>query len=74
MEAIQVQSAESTIQIIVDKNIVNMDFLVDLMEQLRVEYLASSIDFSEDIIKIGDEIKKTWWQKHKEEFLQGVPR
>lgn len=73
MEAIQIQSAESTIQITVDKKMVNMDFLVDLMEQLRIEYLAKTVDFSEDIIRIGDEIKKTWWQKNKEDFLQGIP-
>jgi len=72
MEAIQIQSAESTIRITVDKKMVNMDFLVDLMEQLRIEYLAKTVDFSEDIMRIGDEIKKTWWQKHKEGFLQGI--
>lgn len=72
MEAIQIQSAESTIRITVDKKMVNMDFLVDLMEQLRVEYLAKTVDFSEDIMRIGDEIKKTWWQKNKEDFLQGI--
>ncbi len=73
MEAIQIQSTENTIRIVLDKNVVNIDFLVDLMEQLRVEYLATKIDFSEDIIRIGDEIKKNWWQKHKDEFLKGLP-
>ena len=73
MEAIKIQSTESTIQIVLDKNVVNIDFLVDLMEQLRVEYLAKKIDFSEDIMSIGDEIKKNWWQKNKDEFLKGIP-
>ena len=73
MEAIQIQSTENTVQIVLDKNVVNIDFLVDLLEQLRIEYLANKIDFAEDLISIGDEIKKSWWQKHKDEFLKGIP-
>ena len=73
MEAIKIQSTESTIQIVLDKSIVNIDFLVELMEQLRIEYLANRIDFSEEIMGIGDEMKKTWWQTHKDEFLKGIP-
>ncbi len=73
MEAIQIQSTENTIQIVLDKNVVNIDFLVELLEQLRIEYLAQKIDFAEDIIGIGDEIKKNWWQKNKDEFLKGIP-
>ncbi len=73
MEAIQIQSTENKIRILVDKNVVDIDFLVDLMEQLRIEYLAKKIDFSEDIISIGDDMKKNWWQKNKDEFLKGIP-
>ncbi len=51
----------------------NIDFLVDLMEQLRIEYLAKKIDFAEDIISIGDDIKKNWWKNNQDEFLKGIP-
>ena len=45
MEAIKIQSTENTIQIVLDKNIVNMDFLVELLEQLRIEHLAKKNRF-----------------------------
>ncbi|MCP4401933.1 MAG: hypothetical protein GY801_32125 [bacterium] len=73
MEAIHIQSTENTIQIVLDENVVNIDFLVELLEQLRLEHLAQKIDFAEDIIRIGDDIKKSWWQKNKDEFLKGIP-
>ena len=72
MEGIQIESTENAIHIVLDKNCVSMDFLIDLLEQLRVERLAAKIDFPEDIVTVGDDIKKGWWQNHKDSFLKEI--
>jgi len=72
MNPITVQSTEDIIQITLDKTLVSMDFLLDLLDKLQIEYLAGEINFSEDILQIGEEIKREWWQKNKQEFLKGT--
>jgi hypothetical protein len=72
MNPITVQSTENVVQITFDKTLVPMDFLLDLLEKLQIEYLAKKINFSENVIQVGEEIKQEWWQQHKQEFLKGT--
>lgn len=56
----------------IDKNSIEREFLLELMERLRIEALIHKADFNEDIVQLGEEIKAEWWQEHKEEFLKGT--
>jgi len=70
MNPISVQSQKDFIQITLDRTLVPMDFLLDLLDTLQIEYLAKEINFSDDMLQIGEDIKREWWQKHKRQFLQ----
>lgn len=72
MHPITVQATPQSVQITFDKAIVPMDMLLELLERLRVEYLVNEIDFSEDMLEIGQDIKRTWWQQQKHAFLKGT--
>ncbi len=70
MNPIAVQSTEHSIQVTFDKTLMPFDSLMEFLNKLQLEYLAKEIDFSEEIIRIGENIKQDWWQHHKHEFLK----
>lgn len=39
---------------------------------LEIEYLAKTVDFSDELVRFGEDLKKDWWQQHKQEFLKGT--
>lgn len=72
MIPIQVQTTNQTVQISIDRSLVPMDFLTDLLHTLEAEYLAKTVDFSDDLLEFGEELKQEWWQHHKHDFLKGT--
>ena len=72
MSPMTVQTTPQSVQITFDRTIVPMDMLVELLEKLRLEYLANEIDFTEEILEIGEESKRTWWQQQQHAFLRGT--
>ena len=52
-----------------DKGLFQVDFFLSLVEKLRMEHLAQSVDFGKDIENIGIEIKSDWWAANKERIL-----
>ena len=72
MNPVTVQSTGNMVHITLDKTLVPMDFLLDLLEKLQREYLAKKINFSENVLQVGEEITQEWWQQHKQEFLKGT--
>jgi hypothetical protein len=68
----RIESTDQNILITLDKNMVSIDFLTELMERLRIEYLAEKVDFSEDILEIADKIKEGGWKAIKKQFLKGI--
>lgn len=69
MQALHLQTTVDKFIISIDKNIITKDYLFRLMDRLSVEYLAQKINFNEDVIDLGEEIKKDWWDKNKDKFL-----
>ena len=45
------------------------EWLIKLLENLRVEELARKFDFDESIETLGEEIKADWWAKNKNRFI-----
>ena len=43
--------------------------MLNLVEKIRLEYLAQKVDFDESIENLGEEIKDDWWQKNKSRFV-----
>lgn len=69
MEAISLETTEDKVLITVDKSSISPDFVIRLVEQLRMEYLAQKVNFSGDIEKVGENIKSDWWNNNKSRIL-----
>lgn len=70
MEALTIKSTERKVIITIDKSSVDEDFLAGLFDRLTVEQLLKKADFDEDVLKLSDEIKKDWWIKNKNNFIE----
>ncbi len=68
MQAIDLQTTEDKFLISIDKNLVDKEFLLNLIEKIRLEYLVRKADFDESIKDLGEEIKADWWEKNKNGF------
>lgn len=69
MEAITLETKDEKFLITVDKNSFNQEFVMQLIDRLRTEYLAEKVDFAGDIETVGEEIKAEWWNKNKSRLL-----
>ncbi len=70
MEALEIKSTKDRMIISIDKSSIDSDYIIELMERLKVETLAKKVDFNKGILKLADEIKKKWWKENKDEFLE----
>jgi hypothetical protein len=69
MTGIQLNTQNDKYLISIDKSMFNKEWLVKLLESLRVEELARKFDFDESIETLGEEIKADWWAKNKNRFI-----
>ena len=70
MEALTIKNSEGSLQITFDKQFFDEEFLRETVEQMRMEYLARKADFDESIEEVGNDIKRTWWQRNKTRYIQ----
>ena len=69
MQVIDLQTTNDKFLISIDKCLVGKEFLLNLVEKIRLEYLAQKVDFDESIEHLGEAIKDEWWQKNKSRFV-----
>ena len=69
MTGIQLNTQNDKYLISIDKSMFDKEWLVKLLENLRVEELARKFDFDESIETLGEEIKADWWAKNKNRFI-----
>ena len=69
MQAIDLETTGDRFLISIDKNLVDKEFLLNLIEKIRLEHLAHKVDFDESVEELGEEIKADWWQKNKSKFI-----
>jgi hypothetical protein len=70
MQVIDLQTTNDKFLISIDKNSIDKEFLLNLIEKIRLEYLVRKVDFDESIEDLGEEIKADWWQKNKDKFIK----
>ena len=70
MEAIELKSYKNKYLISLDKSYFDKEIIYNLLERLRIEYLAKKISFNKSIEDLGEEIKEEWWKKNKDKFLK----
>lgn len=70
MEAVTLETQDDKFLISIDKNYVEKDFLVKLIDKIKLEHLVHKVDFDESIEELGEQIKADWWEKNKTRFLK----
>lgn len=70
MQAIDLQTTEDRFLISIDKNLVDKEFLLELIEKIRLEYMVRKADFDAGLEDLGEEIKADWWKKNKDRFIK----
>jgi hypothetical protein len=69
MNPIEVTSTDDKIVITIERASLELSVLVDLLNRLRIEQLVQKANFSEQLTDIGEQIKKEWWEKNKDRYL-----
>lgn len=72
MEGFSISSSGNQIVITIDRSLVDINFVNNLVARLRVEQLIKKANFVEEILNVADEIKKEWWEKNKKSYLEGI--
>lgn len=68
-QALSLQTTDNQFLISIDKTYIDYEFILKLMNRVRVEYLAKKVELDEDIEDLGEEIKTDWWSKNKDRFI-----
>jgi len=71
MDGFRVNSTDKEIQITVSRSLVDIAAINNLLARLRVEQLVKKANFTEEVVKVADEIKKSWWEKNKAIYMEG---
>jgi len=69
MTSIHLDTLEDKYLISLDKSSFDKEWLMGLIERLRMEELAHKLNFDEGIEQLGEEIKSDWWTKNKQRFI-----
>jgi len=72
MDGFRVNSTDKEIQITVDRSLIDIASINNLLARLRMEQLIKKANFAEEVVKVADEIKKNWWAKNKERYMEGA--
>lgn len=72
MEGFNISSSDTQIIITIDRSLVDINFVNNLVARLRVEQLIKKANFAEEILNVADEIKKEWWEKNKKSYLEDI--
>ena len=70
MSPIEIENTPRSQRITLDKQFFDEAFLRETVDYFRLESLALRADFDESIEELGDEIKRSWWQRNKSRFIQ----
>lgn len=67
MEAIKVKSTKNNIKITIDKNIMDKDDIMSVINRLKIEKLIKEAEFDESILDIAEDIKFKIWDEVKKD-------
>jgi len=72
MQDFSIKSLGEQIIITVDRSLMSLESLNRLFERMRIEQLVKKANFRDEVVDIGNEIKRDWWQKNREQYLEGI--
>lgn len=69
MTSIHLDTLGEKYLISLDKSSFDKEWLMGLIERLRMEEPAHKLNFEEGIESLGEESKSDWWNKNKQRFI-----
>ena len=67
------QITDDTVNLQFSKEYLSSPELIKLIEILRIKDLLSTSQLNtEDVMKLDAELKESWWQAHKDYFLEKI--
>ena len=67
------QTIDDTVNLQFSKEYLSSPELIKFIETLRIKELLSTSQLNtEDVMKLDDELKESWWQAHKDYFLEKI--
>lgn len=66
---ITVDTLDNQFIIKIDKDQIDKERLLQLVNSLRIEAMAERVNLGEDIEKLGKEIKSSWWEANRDRFI-----
>lgn len=69
MSHIQLENHPDKYLITLDKAAFDREWVVELIEKLRIEDLARQLNFDKSVEAVGEQIKADWWSKNKNRFI-----
>ena len=69
MNPIRIEDQENQFLIHIDKDMIEKETLIALLDSIKVEDLSKRADFGEDILQLGEEIKADWWSQNKDRWI-----
>jgi hypothetical protein len=73
MKSFEFQNLNDRFIITIDKSSVSEDFIINLMNSIKVESLVKKADLNEDFInELSEKVKTDWWEKNKERILKMI--
>lgn len=69
MDGITCQSRKNKFIVSFDRNKVKDDDLLNYLRWLKIESAAQIINFSDDLLEVGEDIKNAIWEKRKSRVI-----
>ncbi|MEM9887654.1 MAG: hypothetical protein AAF849_17295 [Bacteroidota bacterium] len=54
----------------IDKTAIDRNYLDHLIKLIRVEHLATQVNFDDSIEELGEDLQQDWWQANKSRLLK----
>ena len=70
MNPIRIEDQDNQFLIHIDKDMIEKETLIALLDSIRVEDLSKRADFGEEVVQLGEEIKANWWVNHKARWIK----
>ena len=70
MNPIRLEDQDNQFLIHIDKDMIEKETLIALLDSIRVEDLSKRADFGEDVVQLGEEIKADWWANNKSRWIK----
>ncbi|CCH02142.1 hypothetical protein FAES_4142 [Fibrella aestuarina BUZ 2] len=73
MNAVTLETQDDRFLISIDRDYVDQEFLINLVERIKLEHLVRKAGFDESIEELGEQIKADWWAANRDRFLNREP-